>query len=197
MNDLNPTNNFKFRNCLFGATKLVKNSDKETYVYSGYGITFDSRGSWSFDNDFARNAVIFGVDNCSSSHSDNRQNNFLILGEGPSYGINGSFISPEKKFSINFIQANTKLCLSLHYNADNSYLFVHGKEIFKFKTNNKNGNFATEFFLGSISNGFSSTESREVYLNGNMYNFSVSYNYFDKFDILNICKYLMTQNNIK
>ena len=46
----NPTNNFKFKNCLFGATNIVKNSDKEKYVYSGYGITFDSGGSWSFDN---------------------------------------------------------------------------------------------------------------------------------------------------
>ena len=40
--------------CLFGATNLVKNSDQAKYVYSGYGITFDSAGSWSFDNDFAR-----------------------------------------------------------------------------------------------------------------------------------------------
>ena len=46
------TNNFKFKNCLFGATNKVKNSDKEKYIYSGYGITFDSAGSWSFDNDF-------------------------------------------------------------------------------------------------------------------------------------------------
>ena len=50
----NPTNNFKFKNCLFGATNIVKNSDKEKYVYSGYGITFDSGGSRSFDNGNAR-----------------------------------------------------------------------------------------------------------------------------------------------
>ena len=44
----NPTNNFKFKNCLFGAAGLVKNSDKENYVYNGYRITFDdSAGSWS------------------------------------------------------------------------------------------------------------------------------------------------------
>ena len=61
----NPTNNFKFKNCLFGATNVVKNSDKEKYVYSGYRIAFDSGGSWSFDNDFARNFIIFGVDNSS------------------------------------------------------------------------------------------------------------------------------------
>ena len=97
----NLNKNLKFKNCLFGATNIVKNSDKEKYVYCGYRITFDSAGSWSFDNDFARNVIIFGVDNSSSSHSENRTNNFLILGEGPTYGVNGSFGSPEKKFNIN------------------------------------------------------------------------------------------------
>ena len=106
-------------------------------VYSGYRLTFDSAGSWSFDNDFAINIRSFGVDNSSSSHSDNRQNNFLILGEDPTYGVNGSFGSPEKKFNINFTKANTKFCLSLNYNGNNSYLFVNGKEIFKIKADNK------------------------------------------------------------
>ena len=40
----NPTNNFKFKNCLFGATSIVKNIDKEKFVYNEYGITFDSAG---------------------------------------------------------------------------------------------------------------------------------------------------------
>ena len=48
-----PTNNCKFKNCLFGVTNIVKNSNKE-YVYSGYETTFDSAGSWGTDNDFAR-----------------------------------------------------------------------------------------------------------------------------------------------
>ena len=87
--------------------------------------------------------------------------------------------------------------MTLHYNANNSYLFVNGKEIFKFKACNKNANFPTQFCLGSISNGFSATESREVSLNENMYDFSVDYNSIDKSDILNINKYLMAQNNIK
>ena len=94
----NLTNNFKFKNCLFEATNIVKNSDKEKYVYSGYGITFDSASSWSFDNNFARNVISFGVDNSSSFHSGNRKNNFLILGECPTYGNNGSLGSPGKKF---------------------------------------------------------------------------------------------------
>ena len=93
---------------------------------------------------------------------------------------------------------NKKFCLSLHYNGDNSCLFVNGKEIFKLKGDNKNVNFPTQFCLGSISNGFSALESREVSLNGKVYDFSVDYNsIIDKSDILNIHKYLMTKNYIK
>ena len=47
-------------------------------------------------NDFARNVVTFGVDNSSSSHFDNHKNNFLILSEGSTSDINGSFSSPGK-----------------------------------------------------------------------------------------------------
>ena len=61
----NPINNFKFKNCLTGATIVVKNSDKENYMCSCYKTIFDSAGSWSFDNDIARNATFFGVDNSS------------------------------------------------------------------------------------------------------------------------------------
>ena len=176
----NPTNSFKFKNSLFDATSIVKNSDEEKYVYNGYGITFDSANSWSFNKDTARNVIIFGVHNNSSSHADSHKSNFLVLGEGPAYGINGSFGSPEKKFSINFSKANTKFYLGLHYNADNNYLLVKGKEIFKFQADNKRVNFLTQFSLGSISNGFSATESREVSLNSH---FSVDYYFIDKSDI--------------
>ena len=51
-----------------------------------------------------------------------------------------------EKFSINFSKAHTKYCLSLHFNADNSYMFVNGKGIFKFKAGNKNVNFPSRFF---------------------------------------------------
>ena len=67
--------------------------------------------------------------------------------------------------------------------------------MFKFKADNKNVNFPTQFCLGSIPNGFSATESRKVSLNENVYDFSVEYNSIDKSDILNIQKYLMTKNN--
>ena len=59
----------------------------------------------------------------------------------------------KKKFNINFTRANTKYCLILHCNADNSYFLVNEKEIFKFKANNKSVNFSTQFYLGSIASG--------------------------------------------
>ena len=93
-------------------------------MYSGYGIAFDGKDFWSFNDDTARNVKIFGVDNSSSSHTDNPKNDVLILNEGDTFGINGSFGAPEKTFNINFSKAKTKFCLSLHYNSDNSYLFV-------------------------------------------------------------------------
>ena len=90
--------------------------------------------------------------------------------------------------------------MSLDYNADNNYLFVNGKEIFKFKTGNKNVNSPTQFCLGSISNGFSVSESREVSLNGNVCDSSVYYNSIDKSGVLNIYMYLMAKtirNNVQ
>ena len=160
-------------------------------------ITFDSAGSWSFDNGIARNVMIFGVENTSSFHDGNRKNNLLVLGKGPTFRIHERFGSPEKNVSINFSKANTKFCLSLHYDADKSYLFVNGKETFKNKVDNKNVNFLTQFCLESISNGFSATESREVSLNVNVHDFSVNYSSIEKSDVLNIHKFLITKNNIK
>ena len=191
-----PTSNFKFNKGLFGAANIVKNSDKEKYVYSGYRITFDSVGLWSFDNDIARNVISFSVDDSSPSHSENRKNNLFNIRWSPTFEINRRFGSPEKKFSINFAKANTKFCLSLHYNEDNSYLFVNGREILKFKANNKNVNFPTQFCLGIISSGFRASESTEVSLSGNVYDFSVDYSSTDKSDVLYIRIYLMVKNNI-
>ena len=65
-------------------------------MYSGYRIAFDGKGTWRFGDDYARNVVIFGVDNSSSSHTDNQKNKFLVLSEGDTSGVNGSFVAPEK-----------------------------------------------------------------------------------------------------
>ena len=55
------------------------------------------------------------------SHINNRKNNFLLLGQGPTEGINDSNHATEK-FSINFSKARAKFFLSLHHNGDESHL---------------------------------------------------------------------------
>ena len=65
-------------------------------MYSGCGITFDSAGSWSFNNGITKNIIIFGVNNSSSSHANNHKNDFLVLGKGLTFGMNETFGSPEK-----------------------------------------------------------------------------------------------------
>ena len=53
------------------------------YGYKGYWIAFDGVSLWDFGNDSARNAIIFAVDNSSSSNADKRKNNFLTSCEEP------------------------------------------------------------------------------------------------------------------
>ena len=54
-------------------------------MYNDYGTAFDGKGERNFGNDSARNVVIFRVDNCLSSHTDNCKNHFLVLGEGKTF----------------------------------------------------------------------------------------------------------------
>ena len=68
----------------------------------------------------------------SSAHIDNKKKDILILGVGPTQGLEHT-LTAEKMYSINFTVTNIKFCLSLHYNEANSYLFVNGTEIYKCK----------------------------------------------------------------
>ena len=62
------------KNCLFGAVTLTKNSDIEKYKYSGYGIEFDRRSSFSFTGGgFGQNVLIFGADMSTSIYIDNKK----------------------------------------------------------------------------------------------------------------------------
>ena len=65
------------QNCLFGAVKLTKNADIDKCKYAGYGIGFDSRGSFSHPSGgYGRNVIIFGADLSSSSHANNKRKYF-------------------------------------------------------------------------------------------------------------------------
>ena len=91
------------KNCLFGEVTLTKNADIDKYRYSGYGIGFDRRGSFSFPGGgFGQNAIIFGADMNSSIHIDNKKKDILILGFGRTQGLGEDSLTAEKTYSINF-----------------------------------------------------------------------------------------------
>ena len=95
-------------NCLFGAVTLTKNTDMNKYGYSGYGIGFDRKGSFSFPNGgYGQNVIIFGVDMSSSIHIDNKKKDILILGRGATQGLE-STLTAEKMYSVNFTEKNKK-----------------------------------------------------------------------------------------
>ena len=120
--------------CLFGPFKLTKNGDIDKYKYSGYGIGLYSRGSFSHSSGGdGRNVIIFGADMSSSAHANNKSGSILVLGKDFIQGIDNTTIYAEKMYSTSFTVDNKKICLSLHYNGDNGYLFVSGKEIINFK----------------------------------------------------------------
>ena len=68
----------------------------------------------------------------STVHIDNKGKDILVLRKRPTQGLEHT-LTAEKMYSINFTEKNKNFCLSLHYNGANSYLFVNGKEIVKFK----------------------------------------------------------------
>ena len=141
-------------NYLFGTVTLAKNADIHKYKYSGYGIGFDRKGSFTYPGTgLGRNVIIFGANMSSSPKSDNRKKDILILGKGRTQGLEHT-LSGEKMYSINFTQQNKQFCLSLHYNGANSYLFVNGKETHKFKAKDSEI-VATPLCLGNISKDWS------------------------------------------
>ena len=78
----------------------------------------------------------------------------MIFGKGPKQGLDGTTLTAEKLYSINFTENNKNFCLNLHYNGANSYLFVNRTEIYKFKAKDSEI-VATPLCLGNISKDFS------------------------------------------
>ena len=68
----------------------------------------------------------------SSAHIDNKKIDLLVLGKGPTQGLEHT-LTAEKMYTIIFTVINKKFCLSLHYNGAISYLFVNETESCKFK----------------------------------------------------------------
>ena len=183
------------KNCLFGAVTLTKNADIKKYKYSGYCIGFDRRSIFSFTGGgFGQNAVIFGADMSTSTHIDNKRKYILVLGRGPTQALE-STLTAEKMYSINFTVTKKNFCLSLHYNGANSYLFVNGTEIIKFKAKFSNI-VASPLCLGNISKDWLVDNMKKTGFTGYVYDFSADYNVVTLDDIKDIHNYLMKKNDI-
>ena len=83
----------------------------------------------------------------------------------------------------------------MHYSGANSYLFVNGTEISKFKAKDSKI-VATPLCLGNISKDWSVNNMKKTGFNGCVFDFSVDYDAIVVDDIKDIHKYLMKRNNI-
>ena len=93
-------------------------------------------------------------------------------------------------YSFNFSATKKRFSLSLHYNGDNSYLFVNGKEIIKFKA--KDSEIVEDpICLGNISNNFSKSNMKKTMLYGSVYYFSIDRNATAANGILDAYNYLI------
>ena len=122
-------------------------------------------------------------------HIDNNGKDILVLGRGPTQGLE-STLTAEKMYSINFTVTKKKFCLSLHYNGANSYLFVNGTGIIRFKAKDSNI-VASPLRLDSISKDWSVNNMKKTGFTGYVYDFSADYNVVTLDDIKDVHNYLM------
>ena len=99
----------------------------------------------------------------SSFHVDNKKEDIVILGKGPTQGLSEHSLSVEKMYSINFTKVNTKCCLSLHYNGVNSYLFVNSTPIHKFIAKDSEI-VPNNLCLGNVSKDFSASNMKKNWI---------------------------------
>ena len=83
-----------------GTVTLTKNADIDKYGYSGYGIRFDRRGSFSFrGGGYGQNVLIIGVDMSFSAHIDNKKKDIIVLGIGPTQGLEHTLTAEANVFN--------------------------------------------------------------------------------------------------
>ena len=154
---------YTVQNALFGGVKITKNAtDTSKHKYEGYGICFDEGGPFSKGNiNNGKNLIISGVDESSLVHANNKANNIYVMGDLFVQGINDTTLYAEKIYSQNFTAVNKKFVLSLHYNGDDSYLFVNGKQELKFKA--KDDQTVKEIScLGNISDDWTAANAEKT-----------------------------------
>ena len=119
----------------------------------------------------------------------------MVLGKDLIQKINNTTVYAEKMYSPNFTLDDKIFCLSLLYNSDNSYLFVNGKEVCKFKAKNSELK-KYNLCLGSISKDYDKKDVSDIGLNGLVYDFSFDTSPITTNKIHDIHRYLMKKNNI-
>ena len=130
----------------------------------------------------------------SSAHVDNKKKDTLVLGKGPTQGLEHP-LTAEKMYSINFTVTKEKFCLCLHCNGANRCLFVNGTEIYKLKAKDSEV-VPTPLCLGNTLKDWSVDNMKKTGFTGYVYDFSVNYDAIAVDDILGIHKYLMKKSNI-
>ena len=145
----------------------------------------------------ARNVLIFGADMSFSRHSTNKANNIYVMGEDFLQGINDATLYAEKEFYRNFTDPGKKFVLSLHYNGDESYLFVNGRQELKFKWKTDQL-FKEKLCLGNLSDQWTKSESEKTGLYGDIYDFVVDHEAIVGVrPLYDFHRYLMIKLNIK
>ena len=140
--------------------------------------------------------LIFGVDESSVVHANNKANNIFVIGKNFVQGINDTTLYTEKVYRTNFTAPGKKIVLSLHYNGDNSYLFVNAYQELKFKTNDDQI-FKKKLCLGNVSNDWTTANSAKTGLYGRVYDFVVDYEAINAVKpIYDTHRYLMTKHNV-
>ena len=134
-----------------------------------------------------------------SQHSSNRAHNIYVIGKDFIQGVSTAghtTIYAEELYITNFTGQDKKFVLSLHYNGDDSYLFVNGIQQLNFKTKNSEIQ-RNPLVLGNTSTDFSITNSTKSGLYGNVYDFAVDHVPISSVKtIYDIHRYLMAKNNI-
>ena len=196
---------FTIQDALFGAMQITKNAtDNSKNNYKGYGICFDERsqfghtviegGRTHITN--GRNVLIFGADMSFSVHATNGANHIYVMGDGFTQGIHDTTLYVQKKYFKNFTEPNVKFVLNLHYNGDDSYLFVNGRQELKFKC--KTDQLVKEkLCIGNLSDQWTTSESEKTGLYGKIYDFVIDYEQILGVNpIHDMHRYLMTKHNI-
>ena len=175
------------QNALFGSMQITKNANIDKYKYKGYGICFDGRKEFAHvrkrgnfnDTAMARNAI-----------------NIYVMGKDYVQKINDTTIYAEKIYYRNFTDLGHKFVLSLHYNGNNSYLYVNGNQELKFKAQTDQL-VKEKLCLGNLSDQWTTNESEKTGTYGKIYDFVVDYEQITgTAKILDMYRYLINKHNI-